>query len=280
LRDYNKKNGCQGANPIFKNIYTLNKKDKLFVDYAENTKKMIKTAADNQSKLLSVINDLFTYVIDPYSGKKVIRVNPKLNDDLLQKAVEKSRRLIVDLYVKCETDYVNGVKLYEAIVESKIIETTQKQIETLKSEASKIIQETKKTSKPIPLATPVVAAPIVAPVVIAGPSTGTTTSLTSSTSPLTSSLTSTTPLTSPSLTSSTTSSTSPLTSSTTSSTTPLTTSSTTPLTTSSTAPNNIVVSQASTIPSNMPTPPSISGNTQIVTGSLPSTTNTNNVVKV
>jgi hypothetical protein len=164
LRDYNKKNGCQGANPIFKNKYTLNKKDKLFIDYAENTKKMIQTAADNQSKLLSIINELFTFIIDPYSGKKVIRINPKLNDELLQKSVEKTRRLIVDLYVKCETDYVNGVKLYEAIVESKILETTQKQIETLKTEASKIIQETKKTSPQV--AAPVVAQ-VAAPVVIA-----------------------------------------------------------------------------------------------------------------
>ena len=162
LRDYNKKTGCQGTNPIFKRKYTLNKKDKLFIDYAENTKKMIQNAADNQSKLLSVINDLFTYVIDPYSGKKVIRVNPKLNDESLQKSVEKSRRLIVDLYVKCETDYVNGIKLYEAIVESKIIETTQKQIDNLKSEASKIIQETKKASAPVKEAT------LIRPVVVAG----------------------------------------------------------------------------------------------------------------
>ena len=109
---------------------------------------MIKNAADNQSKLLSVINELFTYVIDPYSGKRVIRVNPKLTDELLQKCVEKTRRFIVDLYIKCETDYVNGVKIYEAIVETKILETTQKQIETLKMEASKIIEETKKISIP------------------------------------------------------------------------------------------------------------------------------------
>jgi hypothetical protein len=150
LRDYSKTKGCQGNNPVLKNKYTINSKDKLFVDYAENTKKMIQSAADNQSKLLSVINEMFTYVIDPYSGKKVIRINPKLVDSSLQKVVEKSRRLIVDLYLKCETDYVNGVKLYEAIVESKIIETTQKQIETLKREASQIIQETKKASIPIP----------------------------------------------------------------------------------------------------------------------------------
>ena len=72
LRDYNKKTGCQGNAPVLKNRYTLNAKDDLFIKYAENTKKMIQSAADNQSKLLTVINDLFTYVIDPYSGKKVI----------------------------------------------------------------------------------------------------------------------------------------------------------------------------------------------------------------
>ena len=263
LRDYNKKNGCQGANHVLKNKYTLNKKDKLFVDYAQNTKKMIQTAADNQYKLLSVINDLFTYVTDPYSGKKVIRVNPKLNDELLQKAVEKSRRLIIDLYVKCETDYVNGVKLYEAIVESKIIETTQKQIETLKSEASKIIQETKKASAPvtIPVAAPVtipVAAAV--PVVIAEPSpvSNVTTVPTSSTSisSITPPSSSITPISS-------------ITSSTTSSTSPSTTSSTSPSTTSSSIiPNNISASQTSTIPSQS----TISGVTQITNASLPTTT--------
>jgi hypothetical protein len=110
---------------------------------------MIQTAADNQTKLLSVINDLFIFVSNPYSDKKVIKVNPNLTEESLQKVVEKTRRLIIDLYVKCETDYVNGVKLYEAIVEQKILETTQKQIETLKNEANKIIVETKQSLLPI-----------------------------------------------------------------------------------------------------------------------------------
>jgi len=146
LRDYSKNPSCDLA---LKQKYTLNKKDELYVKYAENIKKMIQTAADNQYKLLDVINILFTYVNDPYTGKRVIRINPKLTDTTLQKAVEKTRKLIIDLYIKCETDYVNGVQLFEAIVESKIVETTQKQIETLKKEASKIISETKKTSQPV-----------------------------------------------------------------------------------------------------------------------------------
>lgn len=163
LRDYDKKPGCQLPLQSLKSKYTLNKKDELFVKYADNIKKMIQSAADNQYKLLDVINDLFTYVNDPYSGKRVIRINPKLTDELLQQAVEKTRKYIVNLYVKCENDYVTGVELFEAIVESKIIETTEKQIENLKKEASKIISETKKASQPVKQNIP--------PVVIAGPNT-------------------------------------------------------------------------------------------------------------
>jgi hypothetical protein len=41
-------------------------------------------------------------------------------------------------------DYVKGIKIYEAIVESKILETTQKQIKILEKEANKIISDTTK----------------------------------------------------------------------------------------------------------------------------------------
>ena len=165
LRDYNLKPSCQLPTATLKAKYTINKKNELFVKYADNIKQMIQSAADNQYRLLSVINELFTYVTDPYTGKRVIRVNPKLTDETLQKAVVKTRKFIVDLYVKCEDDYVKGVQLFEAIVESKIIETTQKQIENLKKEASKIISETKKASQPVKETN------IIPPVIIAGPNT-------------------------------------------------------------------------------------------------------------
>ena len=236
LRDYNKKSGCQGATPVLKGKYTLNQKDTLFVDYAENTKKMIQTAADNQSKLLSVINELFTYVIDPYSGKKVIRINPKLNDEFLQKAVEKTRRFIVDLYIKCETDYVNGVKLYEAIVESKILETTQKQIENLKNEAKKIITETQKSTAPV-AEKPAV---IIAEPSVSVPSTSTSILTTTSSIPSTSS---------------TVSSTSSI-------------PSTSTIVSSTSVPPVMPMPPIMPISPIIPTPPSITGQTQLATSSL------------
>ena len=74
-------------------------------------------------------------------------MNPRLTEELLQKNLQKTRKIIVELYVKCEEDFVNGVKLYEAIVEKKILETTQKQIDNLQKKADEIIQDTKKIIK-------------------------------------------------------------------------------------------------------------------------------------
>lgn len=165
LRDYNLKPGCKLPTPTLKGKYNINKKDDLFIKYADNIKQMIQGAADNQYKLLSIINEIFTYVNDPYTGKRVIRVNPKLTDESLQNAIIKARKFIINLYVKCEDDYVKGVQLFEAIVESKIIETTQNQIENLKKEASKIISQTKKASQPAKENT------IIPPVIINEPNT-------------------------------------------------------------------------------------------------------------
>lgn len=141
LQDFNLKEGCK--NNILNQKYSINKKDKLFVEYAENIRIMIQNAASRQYKLLEIINKLFSYVIDPYSNKKVIRINPKLNEELLQKIVVDARKLIIELYIKCEEDYLKGVKIFEAIVETKIIETTQKQIENLEKKSAKILSDIK-----------------------------------------------------------------------------------------------------------------------------------------
>lgn len=140
LRDYNNKQTC--INGILKTPNTISSTEELFVKYAENINNMINNASKNQQKLLSIINSLFSFTTNPYTKKKQVRVNPQLTDQLLQDNVEKTRKFIIDLYVKCELDYVNGIKIYEAIVEKKIMETTQNQIKNLKQRSHDIIKST------------------------------------------------------------------------------------------------------------------------------------------
>ena len=135
LRDYSKRKFCDSS----KKAYTGSYKDKLFYEYAYNLKKMIKSVNKKQQELLDIVNKIFVYVLDPVTQKDVIRINPELTEDTLQEVVEQTRSLIIELYLKCETDFVEGVKIYEAIVESQIFDTTKKHIEQLEKEHEKLI---------------------------------------------------------------------------------------------------------------------------------------------
>ena len=141
LRDYHKMEKCKGLDPLYERKYKGSLNDKLFSDYAENLKKMIQTANNNQQALLSIINEIFVYTIDPQTNKKQIRINPALKEDRLQDIVVETRALIIKLYLTCEMDYVNGLKIYEAIVEQKILDTAQNQIKTLKKMEEQLIVE-------------------------------------------------------------------------------------------------------------------------------------------
>jgi hypothetical protein len=135
LRDYSQKKYCETPQKAFTGTY----KDKLFSDYANNLKMMIQSVNNKQDNLLHIINKIFVYVLDPITKKDVIRVNPDLTEDGLQEIIGETRNLIVELYLKCEEDFAEGVKIYEAIVESQIFETTQKHIDQLEKEHEKLI---------------------------------------------------------------------------------------------------------------------------------------------
>ena len=141
LRDYHNMKECKGSNPLLKMKVKGSVSDDLFSKYAENIKQMVKKANKNQELLLDVLNKLFVYMTDPQTKKKVIRINPDLTEDILQEVIVETRAIIINLYLTCETDFVNGVKIYEAIVEKKILETAQNQIDTLENTSHHLISD-------------------------------------------------------------------------------------------------------------------------------------------
>ena len=138
LRNYSKKTFCENAGNQSISVEG-SYKDVLFVKYADNLKSMVKSVNVKQDELLKIINKIFVFVDDPVTNKEVIRVSPDLTDAELQSIIVETRNLIIELYLKCESDFVEGVKIYEAIVESQILDTTQKHIEQLEREKDKLI---------------------------------------------------------------------------------------------------------------------------------------------
>jgi len=141
LKDYNKKSKCRGKNAPYDTRVSWTLEEDLFKQYAENLKQMLNKANTNQEYLLDVLNKLFVYMTDPQTNKKIIRINPELSEDLLQEVIIETRAIIIKLYLTCETDFANGIKLYEAIVDKKIIETSKSQIQTMENNREKLVTE-------------------------------------------------------------------------------------------------------------------------------------------
>jgi hypothetical protein len=146
LKDYHKLESCQDKNGLLRKNIKLDKnnnkdtlKIKLFEDYAENLKRMIQNTNKKQEELLAIINLLFTSVVDPQTKEKKIIVHPNLTESSLQEIVIKTRKIIINLYLTCENDFVTGIKLYQAIVEKQIKDNTIKQLDVLEKESEKLI---------------------------------------------------------------------------------------------------------------------------------------------
>jgi hypothetical protein len=143
LRDYHRMEKCQGNDPLFERAYQGPLTNKLFAEYASNLKKMIQKTNTNQEALLKIINQIFVYTVDTQTNKKQIRISPDLTEERLQEIVVETRALIIKLYLTCEIDYVNGLKIYEAIVDQKILETSQNQISNLQKLSDQLITDDK-----------------------------------------------------------------------------------------------------------------------------------------
>ena len=102
---------------------------------------MVDITKESQQKLLDIINTIFVSVTHVGSNKKFIRISPTLTDKKLQEIIDETRSTIVELYLNCERDSTKGIQLYEAIVESLLLVTSQEQLKNLDGLAERLIQD-------------------------------------------------------------------------------------------------------------------------------------------
>lgn len=95
--------------------------DCLFEKYAINQSNGIHYASEAYSKLTNILDELFV--------KK--KINPSLTEKKLADIVSRARKIIIELYIECETSYEMGLQLYEAISNKIMLETLKGQQEEL-----------------------------------------------------------------------------------------------------------------------------------------------------
>ena len=130
---------CSTPDSMLNKTYVGTTKDKLFVDYVEQVKRMIYDSNMIRNSLLEVIDKIFisntveqgeTGETDQDNKMKYI-IDPNLTYEELNNLIVETRKIILKLYVNCEKNFIYTLKILQAIIEAQIFETGQRQIREL-----------------------------------------------------------------------------------------------------------------------------------------------------
>ncbi len=140
LKDFHNQELCSDVTSPWKKSYNGSANDKLFIQYAEHIKNMITKSQKLEKSLLNIVKELFSFWIDPQKKEKALTINPKLTKKKLDELTVQTRDTILSLYIGCEEDFQKGLQLFEGIVKSKMIETSQRRIKQFEQKADKLTE--------------------------------------------------------------------------------------------------------------------------------------------
>ena len=140
LRDFASSEGCKPGS-VYREKYEGTVGQKLFKEYAEHIQKMIENAQNNQNALLVILDKMFAWNRNHQDLTKQIIISPELNEKKLDELIAEARTLIIKCYTTCETDFITGLEIFEAIVEKQIMDVTKSQIDKLEETISSTLAE-------------------------------------------------------------------------------------------------------------------------------------------
>jgi hypothetical protein len=104
----------------------------LFEQYAVNLSNSIHIASEAYENLTAIMDEMF-------SSEHIIRSD--LTEQHLTNIVSRARKIILELYVECETSYEKGIQIYEAITNKILLETLKGQQNELMKQKIMLIGE-------------------------------------------------------------------------------------------------------------------------------------------
>ena len=124
---------CSSPDSMLNKTYVGNTKDKLFVDYVEQVKKMIYDSNMIRNSLLEIIDSIFIANTSSQSdgAKTKYIIDPNLTYEELNNLIDETRKIILKLYVNCEKNFIHTLKILQGIIEAQMFETGQRQIREL-----------------------------------------------------------------------------------------------------------------------------------------------------
>jgi len=129
LKDFYTSDGC--IEGYYKEPHEGSLKDQLFSDYATNILELIAVSEKHYTKLLKILEKIFTDSIDPETNEKKFTIKPNIKDNDLKDIIDETRKTILELYTSCEIKFVKGLEIYKSIVDLLYLDKTKRQLAAL-----------------------------------------------------------------------------------------------------------------------------------------------------
>jgi hypothetical protein len=100
---------------------------------------MIQKSEKNRSLLLEILSEMFTYTYDSDNEISGVIINPSLTFKELQSLVRRTRKIVIKLYTECEEDYNEGLDIFFALIQEKILSKLTLQDDALRRELEQSI---------------------------------------------------------------------------------------------------------------------------------------------
>jgi hypothetical protein len=146
LDAYHESEQCKDPNSAWHQTYEGSSSNPLFIKFADNVKAMLANTKTNQGELLGMLDKLFVWVDTPSKfgaesslENKTVTINPKLTSKSLQILVEQARKLIIKIYLQCEVEYQDGLKIFEAIVGERILKNGIAKKKALEEQLERVV---------------------------------------------------------------------------------------------------------------------------------------------
>jgi hypothetical protein len=156
LKDFHNQPLCNDKNSPWAKSYHSNPNHKdfeLFKTYAKHITDMTFKNKQNEQKLVTIVDQIFAYWIDPETKVKQLTIDPQLTYEKLDKLIPETRDIIVQLYVECEKDFQEGLNILEAIIKKRMLVNAENRVERFQKKRdamleNDMLQETEPTPSP------------------------------------------------------------------------------------------------------------------------------------
>jgi hypothetical protein len=113
--------------------------DAVFKKYANHLNQTISKTFSKYDLLLIILKEIFDFTINNKTKKTTVRLKKNISETKINELFSKTREIITQLYIDCQTDFVKGVNIYKSIVYSKLLERNKLRELNLKKDMQQLI---------------------------------------------------------------------------------------------------------------------------------------------